>query len=262
MSSDQVDVEQSGSEPKSLGFDAVAPSADRATARIPSDSGSEQASQLTVVFAGGHGQIALLAQRRLAAAGHRPVGLIRNPVHADELRAAGSEPVVFDLERQTAAELAEILQEQRADALVFAAGAGPGSGSARKMTVDRDGAILLADAAELASVDRYVVISAMAADDFEVGSGEVFQVYLRAKAEADEIVRSRPLGWTIVRPGVLTDEPATGQIQVAEHTGRGQIPRDDVAEIVVRLVVDGTGVRRQFEVISGDTPIADALATA
>lgn len=212
----------------------------------------------TVVFAGGHGQIALLAQRRLAAEGHRAVGLIRDPAYAEQLREIGAEPVVFDLENQTAAELAAIVQG--ADALVFAAGAGPNSGPARKMTVDRDGAILLADTAELAGIRRYVVISAMAADDFVVGSEEVFQIYLRAKAEADEIVRLRDLDWTIVRPGGLTDLPATGRIQLAERTGRGQIPRDDVAEIVVRLLVDGTGVGRQFEVISGDTPIPDALA--
>jgi uncharacterized protein YbjT (DUF2867 family) len=212
----------------------------------------------TVVFAGGHGQIALHAQRRLVAEGHRAVGLIRRPDHADDLRAVGAEPLLFDLESQTAAELAELVAG--ADALVFAAGAGPGSGPARKMTVDRDGAILLADTAELAGIRRYVVISSMAADDFVVGSEEVFQVYLRAKAEADEIVRSRDLDWTIVRPGGLTDGAATGAVTVAESTGRGQIPRDDVAEIVVRLVVDGTAVRRQFEVISGSTPIAEALA--
>ena len=160
--------------------------------------------RLRVVFAGGHGQIALLAQRRLAAEGHQPIGLIRTPEYADELRAFGAEPVIFDLENQTAAELAELIKG--ADALVFAAGAGPNSGPARKMTVDRDGAILLADAAELAGIRRYVVISALAADDFVVGSEEVFQIYLRAKAEADEIVRSRDLDWTIVRPGGLTDD--------------------------------------------------------
>ena len=213
--------------------------------------------RLRVVFAGGHGQIALLAQRRLAAEGHQPVGLIRNSDHAEELRAIGAEPIVFDLENQTAAELAEIVAG--ADALVFAAGAGPGSGSARKMTVDRDGAILLADAAELAGIRRYVVISAMAADDFIVGSEEVFQIYLRAKAEADEIIRSRDLDWTIVRPGGLTDDPAIGNVLVGARTGRGQIPRDDVAAVVTRLVVDGTGVRSQFELISGDVPIAEAL---
>lgn len=222
---------------------------------------SELGDGLTVVFAGGHGQIALLAQRRLATAGHRPVGLIRKPEDADELRGIGAVPVVFDLEQQTAAELAEILRDQKADALVFAAGAGPGSGAARKLTVDRDGAILLADAAELAGISRYVVISAMAADSFDLDSDDVFQIYLRAKADADEVVRARPLDWTIVRPGGLTGEPATGHVQIAEQTGRGQIPRDDVAEIVVRLVVDGTGVRRQFEVISGDAPIGKALAS-
>ena len=221
----------------------------------------EPATKVTVVFAGGHGQIALLAQRRLAAEGHRPVGLIRNPKYADELRGIGAVPVVFDLEQQTAAELAEILRDQRAAALVFAAGAGPGSGALRKLTVDRDGAVLLADAAELVGISRYVVISAMAADSFDLSSDDVFQIYLRAKAEADEIVRSRPLDWTIVRLGGLTDEPATGRVQIAEHTGRGQIPRDDVADVVVRLVLDGTGVRRQFEVISGDVPIAAALDT-
>jgi len=213
--------------------------------------------RLRVVFAGGHGQIALLAQRRLAAEGHQPVGLIRNSDHAEELRAIGAEPIVFDLENQTAAELAEIVAG--ADALVFAAGAGPGSGSARKMSVDRDGAILLADAAELAGIRRYVVISAMAADDYIVGSEEVFQIYLRAKAEADEIIRSRDLDWTIVRPGGLTDDPATGNVLVGARTGRGQIPRDEVAAVVTRLVVDGTGVRSQFELISGDTPVAEAL---
>src|SRR6476659_9702744 len=96
------------------------------------DPGS-QSSGLRVVLAGGHGQIALLAQRRLAAEGHRPVGLIRKPEHADDLRAVGAEPLVFDLEHQTAAELAELVAG--ADALVFAAGAGPSSGPARKMTV-------------------------------------------------------------------------------------------------------------------------------
>ncbi|MDN5804769.1 MAG: SDR family oxidoreductase, partial [Microlunatus sp.] len=100
----------------------------------------------------------------------------------------------------------------------------------------------------------------MGADDFVVGSDQIFQIYLRAKAEADELVRSRDLDWTIVRPGGLTDEPATGGVQISTHTGRGQIPRDDVAELVVRLVVDGTGIGHQFEAISGHTAIPAALA--
>ena len=121
--------------------------------------------------------------------------------------------------------------------------------------------MLLADAAELAGMRRLVVISAIAADDFRIGSDDVFQVYLRAKSEADELIRDRDLDWTIVRPGGLTDDPPTGRVQVAERTGRGSIPRADVAEVVLRLLVDSTGVRRQFEVISGEQPITAALAS-
>ncbi len=213
---------------------------------------------MKVVVAGGHGQIALLLERRLADAGHQVVALIRNPDHDQDVRAAGGEPLLFDLENETAAALAEHLPD--VDALVFAAGAGPGSGPARKMTVDRDGATLLADAAELAGVRRLVVVSAMAADDFEVGSEDVFQIYLRAKSEADALVRERDLDWTIVRPGGLTDDAGTGRVRVAERTGRGSIPRADVADLVAQVLVDGSAVHRQFEVVSGDQRIGPALA--
>jgi uncharacterized protein YbjT (DUF2867 family) len=213
---------------------------------------------MRVLVAGGHGQIARLLLARLVAEGHSAVGLIRNPAHARDLAAVGAEPLEFDLEEQTAAALAEHVRD--ADALVFAAGAGPGSGPARKMTVDRNGAVLVADAAELAGVRRLVVISALGADDFAVGSEDVFQIYLRAKSEADALIRERDLDWTIVRPGGLTDEPPTGRVHIAHQTGPGTIPRADVAELVLRALVDRAAVRRQFEVVSGDQPIAEALA--
>lgn len=212
----------------------------------------------TVVILGGHGQIARHLIRLLAAAGHRAVGVIRNPAHADDIRKDGGEPLVFDLEHESAAALAA--QVAGSDAIVFAAGAGPGSGPARKITVDRNGAVLAADAAELAGIRRVVIVSALAADDFEVGSDEVFQLYLRAKSEADELVRSRDLDWTIVRPGGLTDEEPTGRVRVAFRTGPGSIPRADVAAVLLELLAGEVAVRRQFELISGDEPIRTALA--
>ncbi len=212
---------------------------------------------LRVVIVGGHGQIARLLIRLLAAHGHRGVGVIRREEQADDVRADGGEPLLFDLEAQTAAALAE--QISGADAVVFAAGAGPGSGPARKMSVDRDGALLAADAAELAGIRRLVVVSAIAADDFEVGSADVFQVYLRAKSEADALIRGRDLDWTIVRPGGLTDDEPTGSVRVAEQTGRGSIPRADVAAVLLELLVADRAVRRQFELISGDEAIPAAL---
>jgi uncharacterized protein YbjT (DUF2867 family) len=219
---------------------------------------SEQPGMRAVAVVGGHGQIARHLLEQLASRGLRAIGVVRNPDHAAELEAFGAEVLVFDVERETAAALAAQLGD--VDALVFAAGAGPGSSAERKLTVDRDGAVLTADAAELAGIRRVIIVSAMAADEFVVGSDDVFQVYLRAKSEADAIVRARDLDWTVVRPGGLTNDEPTGRIRTDTSTGRGSIPRADVAALVLELLLSGLAVRRQFEVVSGDTPIADALA--
>src|SRR6476469_8699633 len=182
-----------------------------------------------VVIAGGHGKIALILERMISARGDSVAGFIRNPAQVADLEAAGAHALVVDLERASVDEVAAALNG--ADAVVFAAGAGPGSGAARKQTVDRDAAILLADAAEAAGVGRYVMVSALAADDrsLDANYDEVFLAYMRAKSEADADVRARSgLRTTIVRPGGLTDEPGTGNVTVAESTGRGTIPRADV----------------------------------
>ncbi|TRW82179.1 NAD-dependent dehydratase [Mycolicibacterium sp. 018/SC-01/001] len=216
---------------------------------------------MQVVIAGGHGKIALILERLLAARGDAVSGLIRNPDHAADLEAAGAQPVVLDLERATVDEVAGRLAG--ADAVVFAAGAGPGSGAARKETVDRDAAILLADAAEAAGVRRYVMISAMGADVHtpDDAADEVFVAYLRAKGAADDDIRSRShLSTTVVRPGHLTDDEPAGRVTIAEHTGRGSIARADVAAVIVAVLDDAQTGGRTFEVIAGDTPIADALA--
>ena len=213
---------------------------------------------MKIVVAGGHGQIALILQRLLAQAGHTPVGLIRTPEQAGDLEQVGSTPLVLDLEQIEVAELATHLVG--ADAVVFAAGAGPGSSAERKLSVDRDGAVLLADAAQAAGVRRYVMVSARATDDDDPYSDDVFQVYLRAKSEADADLRRRDLDWTIVRPGGLTDDEPTGRVRVADSTGRGSVPRADVAAVVAELLTSGGAVRVQFELIEGDTPITEALA--
>ena len=211
---------------------------------------------MRIVIAGGHGQIALHLSARLAQSGHTPVGLIRNPDHADDL--AGAEPLVLDLETSSVDDVAAALEG--ADAVVFAAGAGPGSTAQRKLTVDRDGAVLLADAAEAAGVRRIVVISAMSADDFDAASTDVFQIYLRAKSEADAHVRASSLDWTIVRPGGLTDDDPTGLVTVGETVPRGSISRVDVAAVVAELLEDQLAIGRQFEVIGGSTTVREALA--
>jgi uncharacterized protein YbjT (DUF2867 family) len=216
-----------------------------------------------VVIAGGHGKIALILEQLLAQRGDSVAGFIRNPAQAADLEAAGAEALVVDLEKASVDDVASHLQG--ADAVVFAAGAGPGSGAARKETVDRDAAILLADAAEAAGVRRYLMISAMGADidTLDDSSGDpVFTAYLRAKAVADESVRARPaLDTTIVRPGLLTNDPGSGRVSIADSTGRGSIPREDVAGVLLAVLDAPETAGQTFEVISGDTPITEAVAT-
>ncbi|MEZ0342095.1 NAD(P)H-binding protein [Mycobacterium sp. pV006] len=215
---------------------------------------------MRVVIAGGHGKIALLTERLLSERGDSVAGFIRNPDHAADLGAAGAEPIVLDLENSDVETVASHLRG--ADAVIFAAGAGPGSGAARKQTVDRDAAILLADAAEAAGVRRYVMISAMGADAQvpDDVADEVFVAYLRAKGAADDDIRSRAgLSTTIVRPGALTDDPGTGKVRLAAQTGRGSIPRADVAAVLVAVLDAPDTGGQTFELVEGDTPIPEAL---
>jgi nucleoside-diphosphate-sugar epimerase len=215
---------------------------------------------MRVVIAGGHGKIALILERLLAERGDTVTGIIRNPSQAADLEAAGAAPAVLDLEQASVDQVAEVVRG--ADAVVFAAGAGPGSGAARKQTVDRDAAVLLADAAEAAGVARYVMVSAMSADDrsLDAGYDEVFRAYIRAKSEADANVRARAgLQTTIVRPGRLTDEPGTGLVDIAASTGRGAVPRADVAAVLLAVLDTPGTAGRTFELIGGNTPISEAL---
>lgn len=214
---------------------------------------------MRVVLVGGHGKIALLLAGLLARRGAEVVGLIRNPDHAADVTATGASAEVLDVENSGAEELAAVLRG--ADAVVFAAGAGPGSGAARKYTVDRDGSVLAASAAEATGVRRFVQISSMGAGEPPApGTDEVWRAYLDAKTQAEEDLRTRDLDWTILRPGRLTDAAPTGRVHLAGRTGRSDIPRADVAAVVAALLDAPETARTTLEVVSGDTEIADAIA--
>ena len=206
-------------------------------------------------MAGGHGKIALHLLRLLAADGHRARGLIRKPEQAADLEAAGAVAVLGDLEAD--ASLAGYVQG--ADVVVFAAGAGPGSGPERKRTVDLGGAVKLADAALAVGVARYVMVSSIGADRPQLASGGM-RPYLDAKAEADQYVMASGLDYTIVRPGSLTDDPGTGRVRVAtELGGRGGIPREDVAAVIAAVLDAPNTIGVTFELFSGDRLVAEAV---
>jgi len=212
---------------------------------------------MRVVIAGGHGQIALLLEKVLADRGHHAVGVVRNPDHVGDVEATGAEAVVLDLEKADVADLTDVVKGS--DAVVFAAGGGPNSGAARKETVDKGAAVLLAEAAEQAGVRRYVMVSAMGTDRADPDSDDVFQVYLRAKKAADDDLRSRDLDWTVVRPGRLTDNPPTGRVQVGTLP-RGEISRADVAAVLAAALDQDATIGKTFDLLAGHQTVEAALA--
>jgi uncharacterized protein YbjT (DUF2867 family) len=212
---------------------------------------------MDVVIAGAHGKIARRLTRLLVAGHDRVGGIIRNPDHRRDISADGGDPIVCDLEAAPEGELDTAVVG--ADAIVFAAGAGPGSGAARKDTVDYGAARRLVDAARRTGVRRYVMVSAMGTDAPPEGD-DVFAVYLRAKARADAELRAAGLDHTIVRPGGLTDDAGTGLVRIDRHVAPGHVARDDVAAVLAAVLGEPGTIGRTFEVVEGDTPIAAAVA--
>src|SRR5687768_15582999 len=212
---------------------------------------------MLVAIAGGHGKIALRLARVLSGRGDEVRSLIRDPAHGDEVRAAGAEPVVCDLEQAGEDEVAGAVGA--ADAVVFAAGAGPGSGAERKWTVDYGGAVQLIAAARANGIARYAMVSSVGADADAEGEG-TFAVYLRAKGKADAELMASGLRYVIARPGRLTDEPGTGLVQLAAHVERGEIPRDDVAAVLAAILHEPGAADLVLELVGGDVPVEEAVA--
>jgi uncharacterized protein YbjT (DUF2867 family) len=210
---------------------------------------------MNVFVAGGHGKIGLRLLRLAAQRGDQARGLIRDAGQSADLEAVGAEPVVADWEAGD--DITPLVSG--ADAVVFAAGAGPGSDPERKRTVDYGGAVKLIEAAKANAVSRYVIVSSMGADD-PASAPEQMRPYQEAKAAADEALRESGLDFTIVRPGMLTDDPGTGLIDAAPKLGRrGSIPRDDVAAVLLAVLDEPSTIGKTFEVLSGDTPVDEAV---
>ncbi len=210
---------------------------------------------MNVVIVGGHGKIALRLEKLLAERGDSPRGIIRATDQAKDLEDIGAEPIVLDIENVD--DISDALAG--ADAVVFAAGAGPGSGPGRKRTVDYDGAVKLADAAVSQEIRRYLMVSAIGANRPERWTDEM-RPYYEAKADADEYVRDSGLDFTIVRPGRLTDDPGTGQVQLAETLeGVGSVTREDVAAVLAECLTAENTIGRSFDLLNDGTPVAEAL---
>jgi len=208
---------------------------------------------MKITIVGGHGDVAMLLHPILKRKGHQVRGIIRDEDQAEDLEKAGATPVICDIEKED--DISEAVAQ--VDAVLFAAGAGPGSGADRKFTVDRDGAIKLIDAAKKNDISRYVMISAMGLD--KPRGNAVFQAYQKAKAEADEALRKSGLDYTIIKPGKLTDEEGTGSVALAPDLPRGEIPRQDVAEVLAEVIENPRTSGMELALTNGETPVSRAV---
>lgn len=214
---------------------------------------------MRVVIAGGHGQIALLLEQLLATRGDAVTALVRNPDHFGDVQAAGAVPVLCDLESASVDSVAGYMNG--ADAAVFAAGAGAGSGAARKDTVDYGAAALFASAAVQGGVRRFLQVSTVGIESADSPSMDPeFGVYLKAKGLAEEDLKSRDLDWTILRPGPLVNDAPTGLVTLAApRLPRSSVTRADVAAVLAELLDAPQTIGKTLELTNGETPFADAV---
>ena len=208
---------------------------------------------------GGHGKVALVLAQLLKTGGNDVTSIFRNPDHTDDVENTGASPVVADVEQLSVAQLADLLEGQ--DAVVWSAGAGGGSPE-RTYAVDRDAAVRTMDAAVMAGAKRFVMVSYHGAgQDHGVPEDDPFHAYAQAKADADDHLRASSLDWTIVGPGALTEDEATGRIDVSagERDGEHRTSRANVALVVAAVLDDPSTIGKTIEFSDGHTPISDAL---
>ena len=214
-----------------------------------------------IAVVGGHGQIARLLHPLLLAAGHQPVALVRKQEQADALAAEGVETGFLDIEDSTDADFARAFDG--CGAVVFAAGGGPDGDVERKRTVDLEGSLKSIAGAQQAGIRRFVQISAINVDEpLADDAGAVWKAYVEAKRDADAALRASDLAWTILRPGLLTDDPGTGMVALGETVERGEIPRADVAAVVAAVISDDRTAGRQWNVVGGSDDVPAAVAAA
>src|SRR3954468_23527839 len=212
---------------------------------------------MRVAIVGGHGQVALQLHPVLVRAGHQPVALVRGDGYRSELESLGAEVRLLDIENEDADAFAEAFAG--CDAVVFAAGGGPDGNMERKRTVDLEGSLKSIEGARVAGVGRFVQVSAINVDDpLPEGTSPVWRAYVEAKRDADAALRASDLAWTIIRPGRLTDDAATGLVSLGPDVGRGDVTRADVAAVLAAVLDEPGTVGKQWNLVNGEVPVAEA----
>ena len=211
-----------------------------------------------IAVVGGHGKVARHLHPELVRVGHTPVALVRNESHRSDLARLGAEVGLLDIELEDASAFAAAFEG--CDAVVFAAGGGPDGNIERKRTVDLEGSLKSIEGARAAGIRRFLQVSAIGVDEpLPDDTQPVWRAYVEAKRDADAALRDSGLDWTVLRPGRLTDDPATGLVALGD-VARGEVTRADVAAVLAALLDNPASIGHQWSLVGGDDPIAEAVA--
>lgn len=207
---------------------------------------------MNILVAGAHGKTGLQIVEHLVEQDHNVRAMIRDESQSKQMEERGALPYIADLERDVE------FAVEGSDAVIFAAGSGPDTGEEKTWSIDRDGAIKLIDACERNGVERFVLLSSVGTDKPEEGP-EKLRSYLKAKAESEERLRKSNLNFTIVRPGMLNDDPESGNIIAMERLDgkMGQVSRSDVALTIAKSVEQPSTFHKTFEMIGGGNEDVD-----
>ncbi|MET1030271.1 SDR family oxidoreductase [Domibacillus tundrae] len=211
---------------------------------------------MKVLVVGANGQIGQkLIELLQGSDKHEVRAMVRKEEQAEAFKEKGIEAVIADLEGGVD-ELTDAAQG--CDAIVFTAGSGGHTGPDKTLLIDLDGAVKTVEAAEKVGVKRFIIVSALQANNRENWNDQM-RPYYAAKHYADRAVEQSSLTYTIVRPGGLLNEPGTGKVEVGQQLERGSIPRADVAEVIFRALDTANTFNRSFDLVSGEQTISKAL---
>ncbi|PJE49461.1 SDR family oxidoreductase [Pediococcus damnosus] len=209
---------------------------------------------MKVFVIGAHGQIGKLLVAQLLARGDEVVAGIRDSKQSAFFEDQGAETQLYDLNEQPE-ELAKSLTN--VDAVVFSAGSGGKTGDDQTLLIDLDGAVKSMEATEKAGIKRFVLVSAMNAEDRTRWTA--IKPYYVAKHYADLYLKDETsLDYTIVKPGALTNDAGKGGVVIDQQTGK--IAREDVAEVLISVLRNPNTIKKEFAVSTGETPINEAVS--
>ncbi|WP_433959106.1 SDR family oxidoreductase [Cytobacillus horneckiae] len=210
---------------------------------------------MKVLVVGANGQIGKHVINKLKESNHfTPRAMVRKQEQFDYFNDLGVDTVLASL-TGTVDEIAEAAKD--CEAIVFTAGSGGHTGYDQTLLIDLDGAGKTIEAAQKAGVDRFIMVSAIHADKRE--SWTAIQPYMVAKHYADKMLVASGLNYTILRPGGLLNEEPTGKISIGSHIDRSTIPREDVASTILAVLENNNTINQSFDLVSGETPINDAI---